>query len=88
MKKKMTLEDISKTDILGLIPEAMYRRLHDFGYYMIIPMDAFPFCMRVIHKKGFEVVLESATEEGLIKEAEEALKVFNDNIGDVLINKG
>jgi hypothetical protein len=74
--KEMEISNKTK-DILGLIPSALYQKLHEAGYYMLIPSDAFPFCIRAIHKRGFEAVLEANTEEELVAEAYKALDVFN-----------
>jgi hypothetical protein len=80
MSRKGTKEkelEHRKDDIVGLIPSKLYDALHAYGYYLLAPRDAFPFEVRAVHKRGFEVILEAETEEGLLIEAEKAMSVFN-----------
>ena len=73
-----------KADIVGLMPKKLYDALHNYGYYMLVPSDAFPFKMRAIHKLGFEIILEADTESELLIEAGKALSVFNKSQADAL----
>lgn len=84
--KEEKLLERSSIDIIGLIPKRILDQLVTMGFYYIEPFDAYPFKLRVMHKLGFECILEADTEENLIKEGASVVELMGPTLTNVLIN--